>query len=115
MFTVRPNVSVTHYMIISARPDTTASTPEISFVSVVVQGGGRLKVETEGRGMKLVGTTLTVESGGLILADNVVIETNTLTVEDSGHISADYQVRHVGRVVWFLILSKIHFNIICLK
>jgi len=68
--------------------------PEISFLSVTVKGGGTLKIETEGRGMKLVGTDFTVESGGRVEADNLVVAADTLTVEDSAYISADKQVAY---------------------
>ncbi|WAR26294.1 hypothetical protein MAR_011998 [Mya arenaria] len=80
--------------VIILRPDTSASVPEISFISVTVKGGGTLKIETEGRGMKLVGTDFTVESGGRVEADNLVVSANSLTVEDSAYISADEQAVH---------------------
>lgn len=56
---------------------------------MTVQGGGTLVIETEGNGMKLVGTDFTVQSGGTVEADNLHVEADTLTVEDSANIRAD--------------------------
>ncbi|KAH3816419.1 hypothetical protein DPMN_117935 [Dreissena polymorpha] len=45
--------------------------------------------------MKLVGTDFTVESGGTVEADNLIVQATTLTVEDSAYIKADKMVRIV--------------------
>jgi len=66
--------------------------PVISFTSVTVQGGGTLKIETEGNGMRLVGTDFIIQSGGTVEADNLIVEADTLTVEDSAYIKADGKV-----------------------
>jgi hypothetical protein len=71
------------------RPDSSGGVPVITFTSVTVQGGGTLVIETEGNGMKLVGTDFTIQSGGTVEADNLHVEANTLTVEDSAYIKAD--------------------------
>ena len=71
------------------RPDSSGAIPVITFTSVTVQGGGTLVIETEGNGMKLVGTDFTIQSGGTVEADNLHVEANTLTVEDSAYIKAD--------------------------
>lgn len=53
--------------------------------------------------MKLIGTELIVESGGIVQADNLHVVADYLTVEDSAYIKADKLVSHV----WLLIFS--HF------
>lgn len=45
--------------------------------------------------MKLIGTELTVESGGIVQADNLHVVADYLTVEDSAYIKADKLVSHV--------------------
>ena len=58
-----------------------------------MQGGGILSIDTNGHGMKLVGKNFTVHSGGLVEADNLQVEAETLVLEDSAYIRADKQVR----------------------
>ena len=69
--------------------DTTTKT---TFKKVTVQGGGTLKIETEGKGTSLEGETFIVESGGVIEADKFTLIADTLTVEDSAEISASEKV-----------------------
>lgn len=45
--------------------------------------------------MMLIGTELTVESGGIVQADNLQVVADYLTVEDSAYIKADNLVSHV--------------------
>ncbi|KAL4226615.1 hypothetical protein ACF0H5_014598 [Mactra antiquata] len=78
------------------RPDASVSIPVITFTSVTVQGGGTLVIETQGNGMKLVGTDFTVQSGGTVEADNLLVEATTLTVEDSASIKADGLAVHTN-------------------
>lgn len=74
----------------------------ITFSSVTVQGGGTLKIETECNGMRLVGTDFTVQSGGTVEADSLIVEADTLTVEDSAYIKADGKVRrHIDPWIFF--------------
>lgn len=75
------------------RPDSSGSVPVITFTSVTVQGGGTLKIETDGNGMQLIGTEFTVQSGGTVEADNLIVTADVLTVEDSAYITADGKVR----------------------
>ncbi|KAL4230250.1 hypothetical protein ACF0H5_010636 [Mactra antiquata] len=77
------------------RPDSSStSIPVVTFTSVTVQGGGTLVIETQGNGMKLVGKYFTVQSGGIVQADNLHVEAETLTVDDSAHITADKLAFH---------------------
>ncbi|KAH3880037.1 hypothetical protein DPMN_003949 [Dreissena polymorpha] len=65
---------------------------EIRFTSVTVKGGGQLNIETEGKGVRLIGTDFIVESGGSVVADHLIVVANSLTVQDSAYISADGKV-----------------------
>ena len=64
-----------------------------TFKKVTVQGGGKLKIETEGQGMTLQGETFIVESGGDIEVDRLDLIADTLTIEDSAKITANGKVR----------------------
>jgi hypothetical protein len=46
---------------------TTGTVKEITFTEVTVQGGGILQIDSGGDGMKLIGTKIHVESGGVIV------------------------------------------------
>ena len=85
-------------------------TTDFSFTSVTVQGGGTLEIDSAGNSMKLIGTELKIESGGLLLADFVDIEVTRLIVDSSGKIHAN------GKVLKILCLVEIylyHFCVCC--
>ena len=74
---------------------------------MTVQGGGILKIETQGRGTNLEGETFVVESGGIIEVDKLMLIANSLTIEDSAKISADQKVTFI-----FCISNYCHFHVI---
>jgi hypothetical protein len=65
---------------------------DFSFTTVTVQGGGTLEIDSIGNSMKLIGTELIIESGGVLIADFVDIEVNKLIVDQSGKIHANGKV-----------------------
>lgn len=67
-------------------------TTDFSFTKVTVQGGGTLEIDSAGNSMKLIGTELLIESGGVLIADFVDIEVMTLTVDESAKIQANVKV-----------------------
>jgi hypothetical protein len=71
---------------------TTGTVKEIIFTEVTVQGGGILEIDSGGDGMKLIGTKIHVESGGIIVADFLDIVVSELVVDDSGQIHTNYKV-----------------------
>ena len=65
----------------------------IKFNKVEIQGGGRLIIESNGKGANLVGSVLQVESGGTLEVDYITINVSHLIVNDAAKIIADAKVR----------------------
>ena len=79
---------------------------DFSFSTVTVQGGGTLEIDSIGNSMKLIGTELIIESGGVLIADFVDIKVNKLIVDQSGKIHGN------GKVISFfktLYMQKLEY------
>lgn len=70
----------------------TGVTKEITFTEVIVEGGGILEIDSGGDAMKLIGTKIHVESGGIIQSDFLDLVVSELIVDDSAQIHANYKV-----------------------
>ena len=90
-------------MILVFRPFYTST--KTTFKKVTVQGGGILKIETQGRGTNLEGETFVVESGGIIEVDKLMLIANSLTIEDSAKITADQKVTLLFFVFQITVIS----------
>ncbi|KAL8620488.1 hypothetical protein ACOMHN_056880 [Nucella lapillus] len=64
---------------------------EVQFGTIHVQGGGRLRVVSEERGLRLTGRHLRVDSGGVVQLDRGEVVVGQLTVHDSALITATGQ------------------------
>lgn len=70
----------------------TSLTTEVLFDTIHIQGGGRLTVASEERGMRLVGRLLRVDSGAVLEVDRVDLRVGELVVNDYGIVTASQKV-----------------------
>ena len=89
------------------------------FSKVVVQGGGKLVIQSHGNSqLVLRGTEIEVESGGVIEADRVVFEVDNFIIHQAGTVHANFQVSFGtkmakvkaisgSRILFFILLSNL--------
>jgi hypothetical protein len=72
--------------------DSSSLTTVVQFSTIHIQGGGRLTVASEERGMRLAGQVMRVDSGAVLEVDRVQLEVGELIVNDYGIITASGKV-----------------------
>ena len=70
-----------------------SSSRQVTFKRVVIQGGGRLVIESnDPSGFTLIGQSLLIESGGRLEADRLTLKVDNLTLHQAALLQADYKV-----------------------
>ena len=89
-----PLRNLTNYLVFcSSSKDADKLTYVLKFNKLVVEGGGTLKIESNGHfPVVLEGDEIEVQSGGHIDADMVVFRVTSLTVHQEGSITSNYKV-----------------------
>ncbi|PIK33354.1 hypothetical protein BSL78_29827 [Apostichopus japonicus] len=64
----------------------------ISFDNINIRGGGRLVIEGDRQGLNLVGSTIHLESGGILEADHVTITADDIIIAESAILDLTAQV-----------------------
>lgn len=66
---------------------------KIQFGAIEIQGGGRIEIESDVQGLFINCTSLLVRSGGVLNADRLTLDAETITIEQSGIIDLSFKVR----------------------
>ena len=80
-------------MFVCYRNSETETGVSLQFRKLVVEGGGKLTVESTGHGsVTLEGEEVDVQSGGIVEADVVTFKVKTFTVRQAALIKCSYKV-----------------------
>lgn len=66
----------------------------MTFRSILVEGGGKLLIESSGEGMILNGSFIHIQSGGVMEVDKAAIHVENITIDNSGILHADHKVNY---------------------
>lgn len=64
----------------------------IKFGAIEIQGGGRIDIESDVDGLFIYCSSLWIRSGGVLTADRLTLETQTVVIEQSGYIDLSFKV-----------------------
>ena len=76
-------------------------TRAIIFGAIEIQGGGTMEIQSDVSGLSITCDSLWIRSGGMLKADRLSVQAQTMTIEQSGNIDLSYKVN----MSWNLLYS----------